>query len=438
MYQHFVKKLYLLKANRLNSMKLINKINHNFISLAVLILFVGGVVFYIMLRKLMLDQIDNRLLESKTLIVSNFDNFLDHPDNFVWNEELINIQVQLNFTSSNVLLSDTLLQNIKTNNYSAFRKLEFQEKWNDKNYKIKIFKELDFTDNLTLNIMMLLGLLAIFFMMSFFIVFRFVAQSSFIDFFDTLRKVKGFNIEETHNIELIESDVDEFEKLNEVLRFMTNKITTDYKSLKEFTENASHEIQTPLAIIQNKIEQLLQYENITENQIEKFSDILQATSRLSKLNKGLSQLVRIENGQYISVEKVDLVSIIENNLHQLEDMIESKKISVKTKFSSFEKIDINCNLAELLIFNLLKNAVKHNIVGGEINIIMQGKELIISNTGINKKLNINNLYGRFIKGSDSNSLGLGLAIVNKICNNYNIVLSYDFREEFHILKLKFK
>ncbi len=419
-------------------MKLINKIHHNFISLAVLILFVGGVVFYIMLRKLMLDQIDNRLLESKTLIVSNFDNFLQHPDNFVWNEELINVQIQEDFTSSNVLLSDTLLQNINTNNYSAFRKIEFQEQWKDKNYNIKIFKELDFTDNLTLNIMMLLGFLAVFFMMSFFIVFRFVAQSSFIDFFDTLRKAKNFNIEEIHDIELVESDVDEFEKLNEVLRFMTNKITTDYKSLKEFTENASHEIQTPLAIIQNKVEQLLQDENITEKQIEKFSDILQATSRLSKLNKGLSQLVRIENGQYISVENVDLVAIIENNLHQLEDMIEAKNISIKTNFSSVKKTDINPNLAELLIFNLLKNAVKHNIERGDINIIMQERELIISNTGINKKLDIDNLYGRFIKGYDSNSLGLGLAIVHKICNNYGIVLTYDYQNELHILKLEFK
>ena len=418
-------------------MKLINKINHNFISLAVLILFVGGVVFYIMLRKLMLDQIDNRLLESKTLIVSNFDNFLNHPDNFVWNEELINIKLQENLTSSNTILSDTLLQNINTNNYSAFRKLEFQQEWKDNNYNIKIFKELYFTDNLTLNIMMLLGLLAVFFMMSFFIVFRFVAQSSFIDFFDTLQKAKGFNIEETHNIELVESDVDEFEKLNEVLRFMTNKITNDYKSLKEFTENASHEIQTPLAIIQNKVEQLLQDENITEHQIEKFSDILEATSRLSKLNKGLSQLVRIENGQYISVDNVDLVSIIENNLHQLEDMIDAKNISVNTNISSFEKIEINPNLAELLIFNLLKNSVKHNIEGGEINIVMQEKELVISNTGISKKLDIDNLYSRFTKGSDSNSLGLGLAIVHKICNNYGVVLSYDYHNELHVLKLEF-
>ena len=419
-------------------MKLINKINHNFISIAVLIIFVGGVVFYIMLRKLMLDQIDNRLLESKTLIVSSFDDFLSQPDNFVWNEELINVKIQNQITNDNILLSDTLLQNINTLEYSGYRKLEFQQHWKNKNYNIKIFKELGFTDNLTLNIMMLLGLIAVFFMFSFFIVFRFVAQSSLIDFFDTLRKAKDFNLADSNSIELEDSDVDEFEKLNDVLRFMTNKINSDYRGLKEFTENASHEIQTPLAIIQNKVEQLLQDENITENQIEKFSDILQATSRLSKLNKGLSQLVRIENGQYIDVEQIDLVSIIENNLNQLEDLMEVKNITVKTDFQNGDKIEINPYLAELLIFNILKNAVNHNISDGNIYITMNGKELTVSNSGINNKLDIDNLYGRFTKGSDSNSLGLGLAIVHKICNNYGIVLYYDYKDDLHSIKLNFK
>ena len=419
-------------------MKLINKINHNFISLALLILFVGGVVFYIMLRKLMLDQIDNRLVESKTLIVSNFEDFLEHPDNFVWNEELINIKIIINSTNSNTLLSDTLLINPKTNLNSAFRKIEFNKHWKDKHYRIFVFKELNFTDNLTLNIMMLIGLLAAFFIMSFFIVFRFVAQSSFIDFYDTLRKARDFNIDENKEIELEESDVEEFEKLNEVLRFMTTKIKSDYKGLKEFTENASHEIQTPLAIIQNKVEQLLQEENITENQIANFSDILQATSRLSKLNKGLAQLVRIENGQYISVEQVDFCSKINDNLNQLEDLIQAKNITVTNNCNNSDAIAINANLAELLIFNLLKNSVKHNLEGGKINLSMQGKELVISNTGVDKKLDIDNLYGRFIKGPDSKSLGLGLAIVNKICKNYGIVLSYDYQNDLHILKLVFK
>jgi len=361
-------------------MKLINKINHNFISLVLLIIFVGGVVFYIMLRKLMLDQIDNRLLESKALIVSNFDDFLQQPDNFVWNEELINVKLLDSISSHDVFLSDTLLQNTKDSTFLAFRKLEFQKEWEGSNYDIKIFKELEFTDNLTLNIMLLLGFVAVFFMLSFFIVFRFVAQSSFIDFFDTLRKAKNFNIGESQDIELQESDVDEFEKLNEVLKFMTSKIQNDYKGLKEFTENVSHEIQTPLAIIQNKVEQLLQDENITENQIEKFSDILQATSRLSKLNKGLSQLVRIENGQYIDVDKVDLVAIVKNNLDQLEDMIVAKNITVETDFKDFDVVEININLAELLIFNLLKNAVKHNKSRGVLKILMSGKELQISKT----------------------------------------------------------
>lgn len=419
-------------------MKLISKINHNFVSLAVLILFVGGVIFYIMLRKLMLDQIDNRLIDSKTLIVSKFDDFLKQPEHFVWNEELINVSAQETLAGNNTLLSDTLLLNLQTEEYLAFRKLEFQQNWEGSNYNIKIFKELSFTDNLTLRIMMLLSLLAIFFMFSFFLVFRFVAETSLFDFFDTVKKVRGFKVDETGDFELVESDVDEFEKLNDVLRFMTKKIQTDYKSLKEFTENASHEIQTPLAIIQNKVEQLIQNENITESQIESFSEILEATSRLSKLNKGLAQLVRIENGQYIDIEKVDIKLIVQNNIDQLEDMIVAKSITVNTDFESVELIDINPNLAELLIFNLMKNAVKHNVTSGVINVKMHNKELIISNSGLNKELDIDNLYKRFVKGSESKSLGLGLAIVQKICKTYEVDLSYYFKSDLHTLRLLFK
>jgi signal transduction histidine kinase len=418
-------------------MKLINKINHNFISLAVLILFVGGVIFYIMLRKLMLDQVDSRLLDSKTLIVSKFDDFLKQPENFIWNEELINVTLQRKITSENVFISDTLIQNIQKGVYLPFRKLDFQKKWKNKNYRVQILKGLEFTDNLTLKIMMLIGFLALFFMMSFFIIFRLVAQSGFLDFFDTLKKVKDFKVEEKTDLDLLESDVDEFEKLNEVLRNMTSKIKNDYRNLKEFTENASHEIQTPLAIIQNKVEQLLQDDNLTEKQLGRFSDILQATSRLSKLNKGLSQLVRIESGQYIDIENVNVAKIIKANLNQLEDLIDIKNITVTTNISDTELVKINSNLAELLIFNLLKNAVKHNVQGGIINITMHGRELIISNSGLQKELDIHNLSNRFVKGNDSNSLGLGLAIVHKICKTYAINMTYSFNNNLHKMKLNF-
>ena len=419
-------------------MKLINKINYNFISLAVLILFVGGVVFYIMLRKLILDQIDSSLLADKKEIVYNFDDFIKNPSNYVLGRQLIKVKNKEGVVNSNVFLSDTLLQSKSSEMFLPFRKLEFERNWGDKRYNIKLFTELEFTDNLTLRIMLLLGFLAMFFMLSFFIVFRFVAQASLFDFFDTVDKVKGFKIEEKRSIELMESDIDEFEMLNGVLRFMITKIQNDYKSLKEFTENISHEVQTPLAIIQNKVEQLIQDDNLTDNQVKGYSDILQSISRLSRLNKGLSQLVRIEGGQYISIDSVDITNVISNNINQLEDLIEAKEVTVNTDFGSCENMAINSNLAELLIFNLLKNAIKHNVEGGAIDIKTGNRELVISNTGSVDKLDIQNILKRFVKGRNSNSLGLGLAIVNKICIINNIDIDYSFEEGKHSFKLSFK
>jgi len=418
-------------------MKLIRKINHNFISLAIFILFVGGVVFYIMLRKLMLDQIDSRLLESKILIEEKFEDFLIYPEHYVWNEELISIAYIDNKANSTVFISDTLLGNSQIIKQSAFRKLEFQHNFDNLNYKIKIFKELRFTDDLTLQIMMLLSFIAVFFMLSFFLVFRFVAQSSLFDFYDTIKKIRDFKVDEVANTTLIESDVDEFEDLNKVLRFMTHKIKKDYSNLREYTENASHEIQTPLAIIQNKVEQLIQGDNISENQLKSFSDILDATTRLSKLNSGLLQLVKIESGQYIETKDIDIKSIVLNIINQLDEFIYSKNISLETKFDSCNHVNINPNLAELLITNLIKNAIKHNINNGKLVIEMEENVFKISNSGILNAIDIDNLSKRFTKGTNSNSLGLGLAIVHKICKNYSIDLEYSYKSEMHTIVLYF-
>lgn len=386
----------------------------------------------------MLDQTDNQLIESKNLIEIKFEQFLQQPNRYIWKDGLISISLKDKTEDNSTIISDTLINISENNIASAYRKIEFQHKHNNQLYRIKILKELSFTDNLTLNIILLVGGLAIFFTMSFFIVFRIVANTSLLDFYETIKALKEFKIAEPENIKINHSDVDEFEYLNEVITLITSKIQQDYKSLKEFTENASHEIQTPLAIIQNKVEQLIQGEEISEEQMKSFSEILDATSRLSKLNRGLNQLVKIEGGQYIHTEKIDIQNIICKNIDHLGDMLLAKDITVIKNFHSHNKVSINPNLAELLIFNLLKNALMHNVKGGKIIISITDNEITITNSGKDEALNINLLSERFSKGDESKSLGLGLSIVQKICRYSNIDLSYHYLHHMHTIKLVFK
>ncbi|NJE06811.1 sensor histidine kinase, partial [Thermococcus sp. M36] len=143
------------------------------------------------------------------------------------------------------------------------------------------------------------------------------------------------------------------------------KAQQDFNSLKQFTENASHELQTPLAIIRTKFDLLIQAETLTQQQIEALQSANDALQRLSNLNKSLLLLTKIENKQFEEKVTINLKELIENKLIQLSELIQNKNIHVTY---SLEEITINMNsdLAEILLNNLLVNAIKHNVPNGEI------------------------------------------------------------------------
>ena len=419
-------------------MKLVSKINYNFISLALFILFAGGVVFYIVLRKIVVDRIDSDLIKAKTEIIKFPNYFLQNKQNLVLGDEFISSYI-VDYTANNTTyISDTLLFNSQLKKIVTYRQIVFNHEYNNETYKIRVYEGLSFTDNLTLQIMLTLSLVTLFFMLSFFFVFRFVLENSMFDFYNTINTVKGFKVDNVKKVSFSESDVEEFNKLNEVLEYMTSKIAEDYKSLKEYTQNVSHEIQTPLAVIQSRLEQVIQDDCVDEKRLRLFTDILESTSRLSKLNTGLSQLVKIESGQFSNSEKVNLNNVLDKNIYVLEDMLDVENINIEKQVHEELVVLINPNLAELLIVNLLKNAVKHNIGNGFIKIETFRKTLIVSNTGNNEAFDFDKLGKRFVKGASSKSLGLGLSIIKNICNKNDVNISYSFVDEMHFVKLTFK
>ena len=218
---------------------------------------------------------------------------------------------------------------------------------------------------------------------------------------------------------------------------MTDRINSDYLNLKEYTENASHEIQNPLAIINSKMELLLQSGNLDENQYKAVVDAYEASNRISRLNSTLILLAKIENRQFPESHDVNIKSIITNQIDQLEDIIESKKITIINNVQSDFTVKMNPYLAEILFVNLIKNAIRHNVSKGEI-IIEQGKSTInISNSGPKKEMNSEDLFKRFHKSSKSSeSLGLGLSIVKKICEVYNFDITYSY-STMHVFQIKF-
>ena len=219
------------------------------------------------------------------------------------------------------------------------------------------------------------------------------------------------------------------------LFFIVNK-----KNLKEFTDNASHELQTPLTIMQSKLENLFQDDTLTDKQSLVLSDLYQQTTRLSRLSQTLLLLSKIENQQYSNTQFLDFKTVIEQKLNQFEDLISDKNIIVQTKFSEIPPLSINPVLADILLSNLIGNAIRHNKEGGQINILLENQAFSIKNTG--KKdlvLDKTKIFQRFFKdNAESHSFGLGLALVQQIADNQKWQTDYVFEDNFHCFKVHFQ
>jgi signal transduction histidine kinase len=267
---------------------------------------------------------------------------------------------------------------------------------------------------------------------------RYSSRKGWKVFYNTIDKINNYDINSHETFSLEQSDVKEFADLNRVLRTMTERISADYLNLKEYIENASHEIQTPLAIINSKMELLLQCDDMTEKQYRMVADAYDASNRLSRLDKTLILLAKIENRQFPGSQPVDPAEIINHQLESLEDLIHSKKINVIRHLDDKATIEINPYLAEILLVNLIKNAVRHNITGGDLIIEFSKYKLIIANSGPSLKMDAEMVFKRFYKSSSSpESLGLGLAIVQKICDVYGFKVEYSYSNEMHTMMVDF-
>ncbi len=256
-------------------------------------------------------------------------------------------------------------------------------------------------------------------------------------FFKNLSRLKKYGVTQKEPIELDVSKITEFEELNQVVVALMDQVRKDFQNLKEFNENISHEIQTPLAVIRNKVVLLLESKNLDEKERERVQAVYQEINKLSKIGKSLTLISRIENQEFKRQDSVDVGVSIENILSNMEEIINFKHIDVSV---DLQPVTVECDhiLADILFTNLIKNAVQHNTDGGNISIRLTTEKLEIENSGEITELSPEKLFSRFQKGSSAkDSLGLGLAINQKICEIYGFRLVYTQNEEIHTFSLYF-
>jgi signal transduction histidine kinase len=267
----------------------------------------------------------------------------------------------------------------------------------------------------------------------------FISRNVWKPFYHTLEKLNRYDISLNNPLYLDKSSISEFRQLNKTLDQMSKKLQRDYMNLKEFNENASHEIQTPLAIIKSKLELLIQDEKLSEPQIKIINSVYESAGRMSKLNSGLLLISKIDNNQFPLVEKINFQVLIEKNIEHLAELISGKKIGVNLSFSQPVEIEMNRTLAEILVSNLLSNAIQHNSEGGSIEVMMERERFSISNTGSPLIIPPEELFERFRKSSrHSDSVGLGLAIVKRIVSYYFFPIDYKVNGTVHQITIIFR
>lgn len=260
-----------------------------------------------------------------------------------------------------------------------------------------------------------------------------VFRRSLSPFYKLLRWLNTFTLGEKNPPLDNPTKIKEFKQLNDTIRKMTLRSEEMYSQQKQFIGNASHELQTPLAICRNKLELFAERPDCTEEQLQEIADIHRNVERIIKLNKSLLFLSRIENGQFHNEKEVELNPIIRELIEDFQEIYEHKKLRVHLEETGICKIRANESLANTLVTNLLKNAMIHTPVNGEIMVSILPYQITISNSGEGKPLDNSRLFTRFYQADNKkpDSTGLGLAIVQSIANLYGIRITYSYDGMHH-------
>ncbi|MEX1063245.1 MAG: HAMP domain-containing sensor histidine kinase [Balneolaceae bacterium] len=258
-----------------------------------------------------------------------------------------------------------------------------------------------------------------------------VSGHLFKPFRKTLERIRNFQLQEKRHLPAAKTNVKEFDDLNRFVEEMTSKAVTDYRNLKEFAENASHELQTPLAIAKGKLE-LLTESGLTPNQYTYVESLQRTIRKLSRLSESLALLTKIENHEFKNGENVNLSQLVREGIHSFEEFISLNHLHVEMAIADDVQVQMHPVLADIMWMNLFQNSIRHNVKDGEINVQLTDSMLSLSNTGPEPTVPTAELFERFRKADqNSNSIGLGLSIVRHIADQNGFELSYTFEDGWH-------
>lgn len=417
-------------------MKLLVKYNRVTIIAAIIILVFTGVIYYAVIHFILTDRLDKDLVLEEEEIVAYVETFGKLPLAGNFKDQKVVYRLMKPGDTLERGFFNTAYLNESEKKHEPGRTFVTSLNVNGVSYEITITKSRVQAEDLVRMILMITLGVTVMLLITLMLINRFLLGKLWRPFYTVLKQVKDFNLSDKDEVVAEDTNIDEFRELNLAVMAMSVRVKQDYKELKNFTDNASHEMLTPLAVINSKLDTLIQTETFTNVQGEVIEDIYLAVSRLSRLNQSLLLLAKLENNMIAAdQEPINLKELIEQKLRQFQELMQVQGILLRQKLEDKE-VNMNRYLADILINNLFSNAIRHNYNGGEITVHLNDKELSVSNTGNPEKLP-EQAFERFYKNAASEGMGLGLAISYQICSQYGFKLVYDFKDGKHTFLMVF-
>lgn len=420
-------------------MRLLLKATLYYLVITLAVFGIGGIMTYDIFQKQVEQETDRYLISRLWSLQNSIENG-ESPYAFV-SKNLSIKEIDDSFEETRFAFGDTLANhpNPRINRLETHRKLRAIRKINNRTYKIEIFDVIVESEDIfsgvfqsQTRLFVILGVVLVIFSFS-------ISTWLFRPFNVTLQAIKNFRLNDMSTLSLGETNTKEFKELNGILKRMAEKSQTDYKSLKEFSENASHEMQTPLAVAKGKIELLMQSKNLDEEQLQLINSSYEAISHLSKMSRSLSLLTQIENNEFTDLQQINISEKINKSIFDFQELLGLKEIELKYEIEENVVVQSDPILVQILVTNLFHNSIRHNIANGRIFIKLTKDHLMISNAGEPLSTPTEMLFKRFKKDNQSGgSIGLGLAIVKKICDVNNFDISYSYENEEHVIHVLFR
>lgn len=408
-------------------MKLLNKTVQYYFLLSVILLLVAIPVFYVVLKKIVIANVDARLVATKTQLIPRLRVMEFKNGEPVLGNDITLEKVGPNAARDSLYTADT------------YRLLTSHLVINRETYRLQIKSSIANHERLITSIIILQVLLLSFLLAGLLLVNRSLSRKVWDPFYKTLQKLRTYKVDDPAPLQLAPSSVNEFSELNTAVEQLAERSRQAYIAQKEFAENASHEMRTPLAIFQGKLDLLMQTNPLSEEQAGLITDLATASQRMARLNKGLILLTRIQNGQFPETSQVSVQQTVLNLLEQYQPQLQMKELTLQQDWVEDVTVNANPTLMEVLLGNLLANAIRHNVPRGNIIIRLAAGVLTVQNTGQGEALQQDRIFHRFSKQStDADSMGLGLEIVRKICDLYGFEVTYRFEPPLHSFRIVMK